>query len=323
MVGRNSAFRVSPDVRLCVIGVNDHGGCHDAQLRMGWLLSARTREFGARYVVTGDVCCMRHEGATMPAVAEHLTSTANPRVKSLKRLGAAAERRAQGRFVVEGRRAISDLLACGWQVDDLLLRDDLDLPAEWDGHPLTRVSSAVAERISQQRTASGYLAVFSIPETPVLDPALGGLVAVGVADPGNLGTLLRSAAAFGIRQVRLLGGADPYAPKVVQAATGGLARLAIDASEGDPALVLGALAAVRPVCALVASGGGPQALPPPPAWLVVGSEAHGLSADAVAACSHHLTLPMPGGVESLNAGVAGAIACFLVQGLHRGGEPEL
>lgn len=263
----------------------------------------------------------RRRGVQDAAVATHLSSTANPEVKRLVRLQRAAGRRAEGAFVVEGRRAIEGYLAAGWRPRACWLRQDLDQPPGWEDLPLRRMGATVATRCSTHATPPGYLAEFPLPAPATLDPAGGGLVLAGVGDPGNVGTLLRSAAAFGLRQVLLLDGADPFAPKVVQAGSGAQALLALRRVEGADAggAALADLAAAAPCCALVVDGGGLDQLPPPPLWLVVGSEAHGIAPELVARCNRRLTLPMPGGGESLNAGVAGSIACFLVQGLDRWG----
>lgn len=238
--------------------------------------------------------------------ARTLLSTANPLVKSLSRLGEARERRAQGLFLVEGRRAIAGFLEAGWRPAHLLVRQGLDRPPGWEA--AISIAPAVAERLTQTRSASGYLAAFPLPATAPLDGPTGGLALWGISDPGNLGTLLRCAAAFGVGQVALIGGTDPWGPKAVQASAGALARLRLACLEetGGLAPLTGA-----PWCALVPRGGTvPEALPRSPRWLLVGGEAHGIPDDWIARCSEHLTLPMPGGTESLNAAVAGAIALY-------------
>ncbi|MDA3962699.1 MAG: RNA methyltransferase [Planctomycetota bacterium] len=242
-----------------------------------------------------------------------ITSTGNPTVKRLVRLAKRSERRASGRFLVEGSRAVDGFLAAGWAPQGLYLRDDLAAPPAWHERPIQLMAAHVIDRISSHHSASGYIAEFAIPEPAALDPAAGGVVCAELADPGNVGTLLRSAAAFGLSQVYLLGGVDPFAPKVVQSSAGALASLRL-AWGPDIAPVL----AGAPLVALVASEGlGPESLPAGPTWLVVGSEAHGITPDLQARCDLRLTLPMPGGTESLNAGVAGSIGCFLAAGLHR------
>ncbi len=238
-----------------------------------------------------------------------ITSPDNPLIKRLRRLHEVRHRRDDGAFLVEGQRAIAGFLAHGWQAQELLLLADLALPESWDEQAVTRIVPAIAAKLSQASTPSGYLATFRLPEPRPLAPAAGGLVLCGIADPGNLGTLIRCAAAFAIRQVVLVGGTDPYAHKVVQASAGELAS--IDLHRFEPAAGLAALAGGAPCCALVVRGGSdPAALPRQPRWLVVGSEAHGLDADQLAASAERVTLPMPGGAESLNAAMAGAIACY-------------
>lgn len=238
-----------------------------------------------------------------------ITSSDHAVVKRLVRLHEARHRRADGHFIAEGRRTIDAFLAAGWPASLLLVRSGEEVPAAW---PASRaMNERVAAKLSQASTASGYLAVFAIPAPRPVMAGAGGLVLVEIADPGNLGTLLRSAAAFAIPQVAIIGGADPYAHKTVQASAGALSTLALSllSAESGPQELMGG----APLCALVVAGGAdPAALARLPRWLVVGSEAHGLRADWLAGCSERVTLAMPGAVESLNAAVAASLACYLL-----------
>ena len=241
-----------------------------------------------------------------------LASPDNPLIKRLARLTESRHRREEGLFLVEGRRAISGFLEAGWTPAHLLVRDDEIAPPGWP-EPTT-VSARVMDKLSQSVTAPGFLAAFALRPPDPLDPALGGLVLAEVSDPGNLGTLVRTAAAIGVAQVVALGGADPWSHKAVQASAGALSRVQVH--EPPPAGGLAQLAATAtgvPLCALVAQGGiDPERLTPGPRWLVVGGEAHGIRDDWLPACGERATLPMPGGTESLNAAIAGAIACYLL-----------
>ena len=242
-----------------------------------------------------------------------ISSTANAEVKRLAKLARSSGRRESNSFLVEGLRAISGFIEQGWQPLQVVVGDGEELPAAWPQERIRRVARVVIERISPVRSPSGYVAEFPLPEPPPLRAEAGGLVLWELADPGNLGTLLRSAAAFGIEQVVQVGGADPYAPKVVQASAGALAAVAVHRLEADVALSqLGA-----PTIALVvqdAAGIGELCWP---AWLVLGSEARGLPEQVAASCDRWVRLPMATGSESLNAGVAGSLACFLARGLHQ------
>ncbi len=237
-----------------------------------------------------------------------IESPDNPLVKRLVRLGDGAGRRAEGLFLAEGQRLIDGLLAGGWRPVWLLVRTGESIPTHWPTQVLVEVSERVCAKISQAATASGYCAVFPLPPAAALDVHAGGLVLAGVADPGNVGTLIRTAAACGLKQVVLADGADPFSPKAVQASAGALALVQLHRQIAPTAVAGGA-----PCCALVVRDGQPPtAFAHRPRWLVVGGEAHGIPPAWLAVCRERLTLPMPGGTESLNAAVAGSIAAYLL-----------
>ncbi len=237
----------------------------------------------------------------------------NPLIKELASLHDPAGRRAAGAFLVEGRRAISGLLASNWTPLRLCIRDGEEVPPGWPAAVI--LGERAAKRASAASTPSGYLASFALPDPGPLDPAAGGLVLAGVADPGNLGTLLRTAAAFAVNQVVCLGGADPFGVKAVQASAGAIAAVRLHRPPSWGAFTGGAT-----LTALVPRGGvAPAALATSRRWLVVGGEADGIPPEGLAACTEQLSLPMPGGaVESLNAAVAGAIAMWEVFGRRAG-----
>lgn len=165
-----------------------------------------------------------------------------------------------------------------------------------------RVGAAVLARISGTETPQGVVAVVAVPEAEV-PPDGGLLVAWGVSDPGNVGTLIRSAAAFRLGFAAGPGCADPWGPKVVRAGAGAHFRTPI-VRVAD----LGGLGA-RTIVAAVARGGDPPASlrGAGAAAVLVGDEAAGLPAEVEAAADRRITIPMPGGTESLNAAVAGSI----------------
>jgi len=178
----------------------------------------------------------------------------------------------------------------------------------------------VARKIGTLDSPADVLAVFDLPERRPFVPPAGTTDALvvyadGIGDPGNLGTLLRAAVAFGVAAfVTAPGSADLYGPKTVRAGMGAVFALPL-----YPEVALGDLVKRLPgagVYGLVAHGGEP--LPGAelqrPAVLVVGAERAGVSEQARPHVTRTLTIPLapdrPASVESLNAGVAGAIALY-------------
>lgn len=219
-----------------------------------------------------------------------------------------ARARREGLFVVEGQRALAGVVAAGIEPELVLVATDQQPPTGVDPGRCRRVARDRLGRLSGLHTPPGLLAVCRRPRPPALDTEAAALVLVGIADPGNCGTLLRAAAAFAVSQVVVVGGVDPWAGKVVQAAAGALGHLAIHDLDG---VAVQALVPRERAVALVVRGGlGPEELVLDRPWWLVGSEAHGLAAEWVA-LGRPCTLPMAAGVESLNAAMAAGIALYL------------
>jgi TrmH family RNA methyltransferase len=192
---------------------------------------------------------------------------------------------------------------------------------EGSGVEIVRVDDGELAALGETETPQGLLAVVREPR-----PSLAGLLAEarsllvldGVQDPGNAGTLVRTAAAFGLDGVLALDGTvDPWSPKAVRASAGCGFRLPVITLPWRDAA--GALEASGVAVLVADAGGRPVGESPAPArWaLVVGSEARGARAEVKRAAAALVAVPMPGGTESLNAGVAGAILMF---DLTRGGD---
>lgn len=257
-------------------------------------------------------------------------SAHNPRLADLRRLtGRRRSRVEAGRYVVEGPVPIVEMLSAGVAVHELFVDT-----AEWsradDRSPLrTATRLALDADVPVWGLADGVVASVADTETPQgviavapritvdLERLMGEsgpvLVLVDVADPGNVGTLVRTAEAAGAAGVVVAGStADAFGPKAVRASAGSTARVPI-AEVAEVAEVLRAAAvAARPTVATVVTGGSaPEAIDlRGPVCLLVGSEAHGLDDATVDACTTRLTLPMAGAVESVNVAVAGAVVLF-------------
>ncbi len=180
-----------------------------------------------------------------------------------------------------------------------------DLAAAGHGD-LVVVDEATLRRLGTTETPQSPVAVISVP--PPADVAGGRvIVAWGVSDPGNGGTLIRVAAAFGYGFLAGPGCVEPWSPKVLRSAAGAHFSVAL----GRVDTIDEARAGGRLLVATVARGGVVPGPLPPAAAIVVGNEAHGLPAEVVAAADLVVTIPNTGAVESLNAAVAGAIVAYL------------
>lgn len=177
------------------------------------------------------------------------------------------------------------------------------------GIELIELTPQVFARIADTKTPQGIVAVFPLPDWCEADVFRGGTVVAldGVSDPGNAGTIIRSAAAFQCDgAVFLPGSAYPFGSKTTRSAAG--ANIAL------PIITADSLKKLRDnhpeyVFAGAETGGIPlsEFRPAVPVCVIVGSEAHGLSEATRACLSERVAIPMAGGVDSLNAGVCASI----------------
>jgi TrmH family RNA methyltransferase len=236
-----------------------------------------------------------------------VASPDNPTVRRLRR---AAARRAPGLALLEGPRVVREAVDAGVPLEVVALRERTNFAAA--GVPSVVLSAPVFRSVAQTETPQGVLALARI--RPVgLDAALGVaraagwplVVLDGVQDPGNVGTIARTAAAAGAPAVGAIrGSADPYSPKAVRASAGAIFRLTVGAGDW------GELAGVAGVGAAADGGAPPEraGLAAAP-MLVLGSEAQGLSRDDLPL----VTIPLAPGVASLNVAAASAVLLFQIR----------
>lgn len=256
---------------------------------------------------------------------EIIISSANKGIKTIRSLQRRKGRQQERAFVVEGTRAVEDILAAGIRPRAIYVREDFppaDVPPT-DG-PIHRVARNVFDSLTDVAQPQGILAVVPfLPEPEVPRPEGGSsplvLVLDGVRDPGNLGTLFRSAAAAGVDHL-VIGpeSVDPYNPRAVRAAMGAHVRVPFS-RRGWPELA--GILAPYPIVALADAAG--EVVYDEVDWtvptaLIVGGEAFGPSSDAWRAASVRIAIPLAGGVESLNAGVAGSLLLFEIVRQRRG-----
>lgn len=181
------------------------------------------------------------------------------------------------------------------------------------GVPIEDLREGVLEKVGTTRTPQPVLAVATMPTDPQLPPDGDVLVAVDVADPGNLGTMIRSAEAAGAAAVVVTGDSvDPHNPKAVRSTAGAIFGLPV-LEDPDPAAALDTLhARGRHTIGTAATGGrAADTLDVTlPVALVVGNEAHGLAPDVQARLDDIVTIPMHGAAESLNVAMAATVLLF-------------
>jgi TrmH family RNA methyltransferase len=237
-----------------------------------------------------------------------IESTTNQRIKAVRRLHRGRERQQTGRTVLEGPNLIEAALDAGvvplevYTVD----RGPIVDRCEAAGTEAVDTSRTVLQSIATTVEPQDPVAVIEVPEARPLD-ARRVVVLVEIADPGNLGTLIRSAAALGW-QVALLGGADPWSPKVLRAGAGAhFAETPVRITDLSEVTAVG----FATVATVVSGGIAPEGIAADrPVALIIGSESHGLPAEMVDRCDQAMTIRMSAEVESLNAAVAGSIAMY-------------
>ena len=240
-----------------------------------------------------------------------ITSIHNEQIKHLINLAKKSYRAEQQQFVIEGSRAYTELAQIytpvAIYVTDVFMASHQSLIL--DHNITTIVPDNVMTKMSTATTPSGICAIFQIPISQSLPTCGPGIILVDVSDPGNMGTLIRTAAAMNIKEVIIIGGVDPYSSKVIQSTAGCLAAVNLYQATFQDLIKNKTLE----LCALVVKHGkSPDQTNLRHAFLLVGSEAHGLSDEHIAACQQAMTIPMPGQAESLNAGVAGSIGLYLM-----------
>jgi len=251
----------------------------------------------------------------LPAVDDVIRSPHNRTLKLIRSLRQRNSRETERAFVVEGFRAIEDGVAAGVTPLLIVVREGEEgEAARWFGsaQPRRTVDAALFDELSETVTPQGALAVFPFPELPIPDDAEPlYLVLDQIRDPGNLGTLLRTAAAAGVSAVLLTEGTvDPFNPKAVRAAVGAHFRVPIRwLSDADHARYVHELPA-----RVLADADSPLTYDgidwTGPAAIIIGSEAHGATGTGRELATTTARIPLAADVESLNAAVAGAVFLF-------------
>jgi TrmH family RNA methyltransferase len=251
---------------------------------------------------------------------EVITSVHNRKVKEWASLLDKKGRDQTGCFLVEGPHLVQEALKSGAPVRTVVYEQDAGIPAEllpWrDSTRWIAASPEVLRKCSDTVHPQGVFAVVEKTDVPadVLfeRPNAFGIVTDGVQDPGNLGTIIRSADAAGADFVVLgKGTADLYNPKTVRATMGSLFHLPIVHGDLAELLSIARDRGIRTVAAALDAAQSCYALDCRQAvWFVVGNEAHGVSPAVRRLVTDEVVIPMRGGAESLNVAMAATILLF-------------
>lgn len=239
-----------------------------------------------------------------------ITSVHNPKIKDIIALHSASQRQKEGLFLAEGLRTIITL-AQSIKPVTLFVTEKMIHQAQAlvDQDDICIVSDSVMHKISTTTTAPGIIGVFAIPKPK--QPLTEGLVLADITDPGNVGTLIRTAVACNVKTVVTVEGTDIWSPKVVNATAGSIASVAIYRYTWSELIERKRASSLKLYGLIVSGGASIRTVDKKDALLVVGNEAHGIKPEWLRDCDYTITLPMAPHTESLNAAIAGSIALYI------------
>lgn len=250
-----------------------------------------------------------------------IESRENSLVKRLVRLSNDRKfRKEMQEMVCEGEKMLGEALSSGMDIRDILLAEDAELDtallrqAEGQGAKLYICPSSLLGKVSNVKTPQGV--VFScerpVAELRVLQDAKRLMVLEGLQDPGNLGTIIRTADAFALDGIILCEGCvDPTSPKVVRATMGAAFRMPIAAASLEQTLAFLREQNMPLYAAALSESSVPLThVDLTRAAVMIGNEGRGITKKAAALCTQQIIIPMDGRAESLNASVAASIIMY-------------
>ncbi|MGD1148135.1 MAG: RNA methyltransferase [Thermoanaerobaculaceae bacterium] len=264
-----------------------------------------------------------HDAQTLPILGRH-----NPRLLRLRRI---AQRQEPDLTVADGLKLAADLAVAGVPIVELFtvperldeVRKSPELRTVCEAGRAYLIDPATASNLAPTRQTQGVLAVVTIP---LVHLGAEGVVIYldGVQDPGNVGSVIRCAAAFGAAGVACSPEcADPFSPRALRASAGHALLLPVEAGAAFEPLAEKTRLAGGEVAGTAGHGGVPLARwrPRLPLLLALGNEGQGLSEEIRAACKRHVTVPLTGGVDSLNVAVTAGVILGSLAGVA--GSPIL
>ncbi len=248
-----------------------------------------------------------------------ISSRDNPKIKRTVLLASSSnERRKTGLFVIDGLRLCRDAALNGYSVRELFYterfcsehKEDCDILLS-SAQSAFCVSDDVMKKLSDTVSPQGCICVCDIPAVNELSLRKKGryVVLEDISDPGNLGTVCRTAEAFSVDAVIISGGCDPFSQKALRASMGALLRLPVIRCEAQKAILHMNDLSIKTYAAVVSDFDGTidKCDMSPGCAVVIGNEANGLKNETARLCYKRITIPMSGKAESLNAAAAATI----------------
>lgn len=245
-----------------------------------------------------------------------ITSKSNPKIKEIASLKEKKFRKKSGLFVVEGYKMVSEALASKKSV--MLLVGTTEGLTRFACEEIDKieVSEEVLSYISDAVTPQGVLAVLKEEYAEPKKPIIPCVLLDGVSDPGNLGTIIRTCAAVGVKDIYLVDCCDVYSPKTVRSSMSGIFFVNLIILKREEVKTV-----MQNTPIIVADMGGENVFtfnPPSVYCLVIGNEANGVSSEIENLATHTVKIPMAKTSESLNAGVSLAVTLYeLTEGKNR------
>ncbi|MCD5323801.1 MULTISPECIES: TrmH family RNA methyltransferase [Pontibacillus] len=243
-----------------------------------------------------------------------IESTQNPSVKRWKKLQRKRTRDQEQAFLVEGFHLVEEALKSQWKVLELIVREDVELQSEWSNYPYSYVSSQVFNEITETEQPQGIAAVVRM-DAPEWQPFERILILDAVQDPGNLGTLIRTADAAGFDAIICgKGTVDPFNDKVLRATQGSVFHIPFfkgELLEWVPELQNQGVSVWA--TSLKEAKDYTACTPSAPVALIVGNEGAGVNETYVDQADERVMIPIYGRAESLNVGIAAGILMYYLR----------
>ncbi len=248
-------------------------------------------------------------------MTERITARKNPLLQQVKRLlSSHKERQETGLFVADGTKLLTEAVRWWPGLETVILSDGVEAQVP-QGVRVVYVPGDVMESISPMRSPQGALFLCRLPEDTPFVPYPGMLLLDGIQDPGNLGTILRTADALQVKVALLEGCADPYSHKVVRASMGAVFRTpVVQTTWAQAQLALKSSGIPVAVTALSQRARDIRQAPVGTMAVVIGSEGQGVRKEIIDSADGELIIPMDSRCESLNAAIAAAIVMWQMKG---------